>query len=445
MFLRREHFAALLVAVSLAASAHPSYAQWNADGVPLGAVTKPPDTTLKIAVAPLGTEWTAVTTSEWKTRSQQLVGKYVEVFGGIWTQGHVNRKSSFSNVGSLTDSTGKDVGQVLLDQASDEILSWMRKAKCDLDCQGVFIRGIVVDVSTTRVKNIEIRAIEVSYESKTGTAPAGSAALAMLSARDPDARKPLLPLGGDPGKAGTVTPAGASVPPADTAAKKGRMARWLKAAGITSTPGTFTRGTAATTGATTAAPKRGVFHFGDAPVTETTYRNVRDTELNGIFANAPWNMGRTMWPRVAIIVDSQGTYDVGHIQYGGEVANVCFLLRAKIWTGPAASRDVAPFNWCLSEMHYDTTVVKSSGSTFVGVAFTGLPLWGMTPKSMMIDQNTGPEVTTGPNPPYIPVPRFSYDDRAHSDVVMLGNLMRDMGFSYGVPDGRVWIVNEINR
>jgi hypothetical protein len=67
----------------------------------------------------------------------------------------------------------------------------------------------------------------------------------------------------------------------------------------------------------------------------------------------------------------------------------------------------------------------------------------MSPKSMMSNQNTGPEVTTGPNPPYIPVPRFHFDDRGHSDVIMLGNLMRDMGFSYGVPDGRVWIVQTV--
>jgi len=39
MFLRREHLAALVVAVCLAASAQPSYAQWPVDGVPLcGAV-----------------------------------------------------------------------------------------------------------------------------------------------------------------------------------------------------------------------------------------------------------------------------------------------------------------------------------------------------------------------------------------------------------------------
>src|SRR5881397_437711 len=36
MFLRREHVAALVVAVSLAANAQPSHAQWNVNGVQLG-------------------------------------------------------------------------------------------------------------------------------------------------------------------------------------------------------------------------------------------------------------------------------------------------------------------------------------------------------------------------------------------------------------------------
>ena len=35
MFLRREHLAALVVAVSLATSAQPGHAQWNDNGVPL--------------------------------------------------------------------------------------------------------------------------------------------------------------------------------------------------------------------------------------------------------------------------------------------------------------------------------------------------------------------------------------------------------------------------
>jgi hypothetical protein len=359
--------------------------QWSPTrrGRPYLPVRPRDSTTTKIAVAPPGTEWTVVTPAEWRTRAPQLVGKYVEVFGGMWTLGIINRKSSFSNNGSLIDSTGKEVGRVLFDQVADEVIQWTYKAECKIGCKNVFVRGIVADVSTTGNKDIELRVIEVSNESKTGAAAAGSAALAMLSAKDPDAKKPLLPM------------AGATV---------------------------------------------SVFHFGDPPVTETTYRNIRDTELNKIFANAPWNMGSTMWPRVAIIVENQGASDLNRTKYGDEVRNVCYRLRAKIWTGPAASQDVAPFDWCLTEMHYDTPVINSSGATGLRVVFTDLPLWGMSPKSMMSNQNTGPEVTTGPNPPYIPVPRFHYDDGGHSDVIMLGNLMRDMSFSHGVPDGRVWIV-----
>src|SRR6267154_453634 len=35
MFMRREHLVVLVVAASLAAVAQPSYAQWNANGVPV--------------------------------------------------------------------------------------------------------------------------------------------------------------------------------------------------------------------------------------------------------------------------------------------------------------------------------------------------------------------------------------------------------------------------
>lgn len=437
MILRREHLAVLGIAVSLAACARPSYARWSASDVPLGPATRPSDSATTIAVAPPGTEWTVVTPAEWKTRSRQLVGKYVEVFGGMRTQLLISRKSSFGNAGSLIDSTDTEVGQVLFDQAADEVISWIRKAKCAVGCLNVFIRGMVVEVPTPsgRSKDIELRVIEVSNESKTGTPVAGSAALAMLSATDPDAKKPLLPLGAVPGKGGSVPPGGASAMPPDTAAKKGRLMRWLKAAGVMVQPGTPATGRA--------APQEGVFHFGDRSVTETAYRNIRDTELYKIFANAPWNGSYTMWPRVAIIIEGHqqgGTNDLSYTKLGDEVKNGSWRLRAKIWTGPAASRDVAPFNWCLSEMHYDT-LSDNTGATYLRVAFMDLPLWGTTPKTMMSDQNTGSKVTTGPNPPYVPAAKFEYRGPSQADVIMLGNLMRDMDFSFGVPDGRVWIVD----
>jgi hypothetical protein len=80
------------------------------------------------------------------------------------------------------------------------------------------------------------------------------------------------------------------------------------------------------------------------------------------------------------------------------------------------------------------------GGSFVRVAQIGIALWGMTPKSSMLDQNTGQERTMGPNPPYLPAMRFHFRDDDGDEGLMLGNILRDMAFEWGVPDGRVWVV-----
>ena len=71
----------------------------------------------------------------------------------------------------------------------------------------------------------------------------------------------------------------------------------------------------------------------------------------------------------------------------------------------------------------------------------GLALWGMTPKGSMLNQNTGQERTMGPNPPYTPVMRFHFSDDRGAECIMLGNILREMAFEFGVPDGRVWVVS----
>src|SRR5207253_3168143 len=125
---------------------------------------------------------------------------------------------------------------------------------------------------------------------------------------------------------------------------------------------------------------------------------------------------------------------------GDELRNRCWRLSARLWTGPAASRDIPSFNWCLTEMHYDVLPDPGGGAPFIRTAPVGMALWGMTPKVSMSDQNTGPERTMGPNPPYTPVMRFHFRDEQGAECIMLGNLLREMAFEFGVPDGRVWVV-----
>jgi hypothetical protein len=396
----------------------------------------------QIIMAPLDVKWTSVKSDAWKAEAAKLVGKYVEVANaGMFSQLMVSRTSSFGNNGWLNDSTGKQVGTVLYDQLSDDGIQWLRKTKCAEKCQGVFVRGMVVK----RGNGFALRMIDASFDSRAGLAAVGAAAL-NIAAADPDAKKPLLPSGGVPNNDGTgpwggeMASSAAALPTRDTAKKGGLMGK-LKAAGVTVKVGKDA--------APAKAQKPGTFPYGDLRIVDTYYRNIRDTELKGLFANAPWNAGRTMWPRVALIIEEkpQGhSPSVTYMKWGQDIVNGCWRIRARIWTSPAANKEVKPFNWCLTEMKVDTMEAPGTPPTkMITVAVTGLPEWAKSPKTMFSDQNTGPEGTEGPNPPYVPTIRFGYQMRTDSDAIMLGNVLREMGFSYGVADGRAWVVQEGRR
>lgn len=415
-------------------------------------------TTTVIAVAPADAQWISVKPENWSTESPSLEGKYVEVSGaGILTQMFVDRKRTFSNNGSLVDADGKRVGTVLFDQAADSVIAWMHRAKCNLPCQGVFVRGIPVYVDIggpvlrervpkPRAGVPVLRVIEVSYQSRAGVAAAGAEALA-IPAADPGANKPLLPSGAVPNHDATAAAGTAAAKTAtpqavtdtattDTAKKKsGGLLGMLKAVGgsVKVNGGGVQRN---------AGPAEGSFRYGDPPLLTTYYRNIRDTELNRIFANAQWNVGHTDWPRVALVVEEftqGGLISVWNTKIGADVRNRCWRLSATLWTGPGASKAIPSFDWCLTEMHYDS--LPEPGGVGIRTARIGIAQWGMTPKTSMMDQNTGPQRTLGPNPPYTPVMRFHFADDASTEAVMLGNVLRDMAFTYGVPDGRVWVVS----
>jgi len=200
-----------------------------------------------------------------------------------------------------------------------------------------------------------LRMTDISFESRAGGVAASMVQLD--SARDPDAGKPLLPPGAVPNKDATsAVVMGGVEAPTPTAAtdtvkkKKGGLLGTLKAMGFTATvrSGRERR---------KAGPPDGMFMYGDPPVLETYYRNIRDTQLYRVFANSPWNTGRSMWPRVALVVEDAAQGGANSItpytKGGDELRNRCWRLSARLWTGPAASRDIPSFNWCLTEMHYD--------------------------------------------------------------------------------------------
>jgi hypothetical protein len=369
-----------------------------------------------VAPAPADLGWTLVSASDWRTRAPALVGNRVEMSGNLSTLLMVNPSSSFSNIGWMRDAGNKELATVLFDQIGDAELAWMRKNRCSETCAGVFVRGVVVSGRGRRAQML--RMIDVSFESRAGAAPASMVQLDSGHGDTPAVEKQLLPPGGVPTSLGpaavTQMPAATPESTADKNISERMQDHSLKMR------------------QRDLNWEKGMIPGSERPANfETYYRSIRDTRLSRVFVNYPWNTGHNTWPRVALVVEEEpigGTGALGYMQGGDKIKDRCWRLRARLWTGPAASSDIAPFNWCLSEMRFN-------------VSYSAVALWGMTPATSMAEHNTGPERTLGPNPPYLAAPRFHYADGSHSDTIMLGNILLDMSFGLGVPDGRVWIVD----
>jgi len=373
-----------------------------------------------VASAPADSGWTLVAASDWRTVAPGLVGNRVEVSGNLSTLLMVNPRSSFSNTGWMNDAGNKVLATVLFDQIDDAQIAWMRKNRCSETCAGVFVRGVVVD--GRRNRGPILRMIEVSFESRAGGVAASMVQLDSARGDTSAVEKQLLAPGSVPTTLGasavTQMP---SAPPEDTAGKS--MQEQMQDQSLRMRQ----RNLNMEKGMIQGPERRANF--------ETSYRSIRDTRLSKVFVNYPWNIGRNQWPRVALVVEEEPTGGTGALLYmrgGDTIKDRCWRLSARLWTGPAASQDIAPFNWCLSEMRFN-------------VSYNAVALWGKIPASSMAEHNTGPDRTLGPNPPYLAAPRFHYDDGSHSDTIMLGNLLLDMSFGLGVPDGRVWIADGLKH
>jgi hypothetical protein len=365
---------------------------------------------------PADSGWTLVSASDWLARAPALAGRRVEVSGNLSTQLMVNPHSNFSNTGWMRDAGNKELATVMFDQIGDAEVAWMRKNRCSNTCEGVFVRGEVVSGRGSRAPIL--RMIDVSFESRAGGVAASMVQLEPPPANTSAVHKQLLPPGGVPTALGAsaVTQMPETTPDS-TAGKSMSQKMEDRSRSIRQRNMNIEKGQIP-------GPERPA-NF------ETSYRSIRDTQLSNVFVNYPWNVGRNSWPRVALVVEEKptgGTGALGSLQPGDKIKDRCWRLGARLWTGPAASQDIAPFNWCLSEMRFN-------------VSYNAVALWGMTPATSMAEHNTGPARTQGPNPPMIPAPRFHYSDGSFSDTIMLGNLLLDMSFSFGVPDGRVWIVD----
>lgn len=361
--------------------------------------------------------WIPVAAAEWEALSESLIGKSVELSGRLETLPLVDPGSAIGNVGWMRNADRVEFARVVFDQIGPQEIGWMANNRCHQGCDGIFVRGVVVTIPYVRRPVLRMK--EISFESQAGTAP-----LEMVSVTDgpgsstSDGEKTLLPPGGVPTRDGTA--GGALAIPTVAPAESRDQSTW---------------------GQLTARSDevrlrdynmdRGIIPGPERPDDfETYYRSIRDTKLNNVFAAFPWNLGYNPWPRVVLVVEEKP--QLGNLLYkqpGDPIEDRCWRLSARLWTGPAAGEDIAAFNWCLGEMRYN-------------VPYSDVAHWGRTPKISMLDKNTGPQPTLGPNPPYLPAPEYQYRDGAHFDTIMLGTLLVDMGFAFGVPDGRVWIVDK---
>jgi len=179
---------------------------------------------------------------------------------------------------------------------------------------------------------------------------------------------------------------------------------------------------------------------------ETYYRGLRDTGLSNLFAKSPYKNSSTSWPRVMIVIEEKPKFNGGmpseYFHNSGKTeTDYTWRFHATVWTDAAHSIDIAPFNWCFSEMRYNTP-------------YSEVPIWGRTPKLNVPppEGSPAPPLPAGTQPaaspiaPKYPLPESpEYHRLFHYNTIMAGNLLLDMGFNYNRPDGRVWFVEDIAK
>jgi hypothetical protein len=359
--------------------------------------------------------WIRIDIRDWDAHAREYDGKRVELRGSFQTSLIYEGATA---EGRLTTGEPGVSGKVrvLMDSISPEQVQWFQANRCHVICNGVFVRGTVVsnpfNLGRRALKYPALlRMIDASFESRGGAAPASFVTIDQAPSGT-TANKPLLA----PGTIPTVLPAGAvtRIPVQQQTTTQVDHANALRARSQWDSQGMIP------------GPER-------PESFETPYRSIRDTHLSNVFARYP-RSGNHMWPRVALVIENGGGGNAPAIEpywRGGEkIVEMCYRLRARLWTGPAASEDIAPFNWCLSEMRFN-------------VAYRDLVIWAHSPASNMLEETTGARVTLGPNPPMARPPNWVFGHYFSGDVIMLANTLLDMQFPFAPRiDGRVWIVDE---
>jgi hypothetical protein len=370
-------------------------------------------------------QYISLTPAEFAEKAASLVDKDVEVAGDIQVPRMMSRKS----VGTMVDKeTGKVLVQLIAKPGSPA-LEWLVGGDRATKSQGIFARGKIVTVRGSNVPVLDLT--DISKESRVKADADKKAHVEAITTKDKE------------GLAKDVLPPHTN--PSDAAAKA-----WLDR--VPTTSPSFDRAKsvwdnmqvhANWRGQAEADDRRAIIRGPERPANfETYYRGLRDTGLSNLFAESPYKNMHTSWPRVMIVIEEKPKFNGGmpseyfHSSTKTET-DYTWRFHATVWTDATHSIDIAPFNWCFSEMRYNTP-------------YSEVPIWGRVPK-LNVPAPEGlpaPSDATKPSPiaPKTPLPESpEYHRLFHYNTIMAGNILLDMGFNYNRPDGRVWFVEDIAK
>jgi hypothetical protein len=368
-------------------------------------------------------QYISLTPAEFAQKAQELLNKDVEVAGDIQVPAMLSPQS----VGTMVDpATGKVLVQ-LIAKPGTAALEWLIGGDRRTKSQGIYARGKVVMVSfhTTPVLDLT----DISKESKVQAAAAMEARVEAITTKDNEGLiKEVLPPHTNP--SGAAAKAWFDrVPTTSPSYDRAKsvwdnmvaQADWRRQAD--------------------ADDARAIIRGPDRPANfETYYRGVRDTGLANLFAPSPYRNNSTSWPRVMIVIEEkpqfQGSMPSEYFRSTTKTeTDYTWRFRATVWTDATHKIDIAPFNWCFSEMRYNTP-------------YSEVPIWGRTPK-LNVPRPAGAAAAPDPKnpapiPSRYPLPETpDYRRLFHYNTIMVGNVLLDMGFNYNRPDGRVWFVEDL--
>ena len=370
-------------------------------------------------------EYISLTPAEFAEKAPDLLNKDVEVAGDIQLPSMMSRKS----VGTMVDkATGKVLVQLIAKPGSPA-LEYLVGGDRQTKTQGIFARGRVVKIRDYDFPVLDLS--DVSKESKVKAAADKKEQLTTVQNKEAA------------GLAKSVLPPHTN--PSDAAAKE-----WLDR--VPKTSPSYDRAKsvwdnmqahANWRAQAEADDRRALIRGPERPANfETYYRGVRDTGLADLFAKYPYRNSRTSWPRVIIVIEEKPKFNGGmpseffHSSTKTET-DYTWRFRATIWMDATHSVDVAPFNWCFSEMRYNTP-------------YSEVPIWGRTPK-LNVPPPAGFSAPADATVPPPIAPKYTLPDSPdyhrtfHYNAIMVGNVLLDMGFRYNRPDGRVWFVEDLAK